>query len=124
MLMATVDSLTAPAAAVRDPPVAQAAATQPQAQPDAPAVVADPLAAMTKPPSPEMLKQAVASANDALRTMTQAVEFEYDDDAHVTIIKLIDTADQKVLRQVPSVEMLQIAKALERMQSTLVHEQA
>ena len=122
--MATVDSLTAPASPVHDVPVVEAAPARPRTDAATFPVVTDPVTAVSEAPSPEMLKQAVASANDALRTMTQAVQFEYDEDAHVTIIKLVDTTDQKVLRQFPSVEMLQIAKALERMQSTLMHEQA
>ncbi|HZP86383.1 MAG TPA: flagellar protein FlaG [Burkholderiales bacterium] len=113
MVIGSIDGL-APAP-VRDTVVAPAGAAQ-----TAPSSVAAPAA----PPAPEAVKKAVTDANDALRSLSQAVEFEYDADANVTVIRLVDTSDKKVLRQVPSPEMLEIARALERMQTMLVRGKA
>ena len=75
-------------------------------------------------PSADALKDAVAKANDALRAMSQAVEFEYDPESEATVVRVVDTNDRQVLRQVPAPEMLEIARALARMQSMLIHAKA
>ena len=68
--------------------------------------------------------QAIAQANEVLRSLSQAIEFQYDRAARVTVIRLVDKNDGQVLRQIPSQEMLEISQALERMQSALVHGEA
>ncbi|MDQ6620897.1 MAG: flagellar protein FlaG [Pseudomonadota bacterium] len=75
-------------------------------------------------PPPESVHHAVTQANEALRSLSQAVEFEYDTTSRTTVIRLIDMQDQKVLRQIPTPEMLEIARALERMQTMLVRGRA
>ena len=113
MLIGSIDGL-APA------PARESVAAAPAA-PQAPASsVAAPTAALAA----QAVKKAVSDANEALRSFSQAVEFEYDSDADVTVIRLVDTQDNKVLRQIPSPEMLDIARALERMQTMLVRGKA
>lgn len=113
MLVGMLDSLPPSPTPVREGivvpalPGAAAAAQAPAAPPATPAVHA-----------------AVAAANAVLRTISNAVEFEYDPDVNVTVIRLVDTSDHQVLRQIPSREMLEIARALERMQVTLAHGKA
>jgi flagellar protein FlaG len=80
--------------------------------------------AQAKAISQEVVSSAVAHANAALRALSQAVEFEYDPDVNVTVVRLVDTQDHQVLRQVPSPEMLEIARALDRMQVTLLRNKA
>ncbi len=74
--------------------------------------------------SADHVRAAVASANRAIQTFTQALEFEVDPDTDKIVIRIIDTQDRSVLRQVPSQEMLAIARALERMQTLLVRGEA
>ena len=100
------------AAAVEDaPPVTGAAAT-----PSAAAPVAEPARAE--------VEQAVERANRQIASVAPSLEFEIDPDTRAVVIRLVDRHDQSVLRQVPSPEMLAIAKALERMQSMLVRVRA
>jgi flagellar protein FlaG len=75
-------------------------------------------------PTADEVEQAVASANRNIQAFTQALEFEVDHDTETVVVRLIDTADGSVLRQVPSEEMLAIARALSRMQSQLLHGEA
>ncbi len=112
MLVGTLDSLPPSPAPVREGVVVSAtsAATVP-AQP-------------ASPPTAEAVRAAVAGANAVLRDVSNAVEFEYDPDVDVTVIRLVDTRNHQVLRQVPSPEMLEIARALERMQVMLVRSKA
>lgn len=52
------------------------------------------------------------------------LEFSVDDETGRTVVKLIDRETDEVLRQFPSEEMLQIARALDKLQGLLVHQQA
>jgi flagellar protein FlaG len=115
MLIGSIDGLPPAPAPARDGVVVPATGSRASTQ------VA---AAPAMPPAPEAVKQAVVQANEALRSISQAVEFEYDPDANVTVIRLVDMQDQKVLRQIPTPEMLEIARALERMQTMLVRGRA
>lgn len=74
--------------------------------------------------APHDVHEVVGRANTALQQMTQAVEFEVDKSTQSTVVRLVDTQDHQVLRQIPSEEMLEIAHALERMQAALVREKA
>ncbi len=76
------------------------------------------------PPTPQEVSAAVSQANEALHTLSQAVEFSYDPQSQVTVIRVVDTEDHQVLRQVPSREMLEIAQALEHMQTMLIRSKA
>src|SRR5690606_2772847 len=86
-------------------PASPVAATQPVASPEQP------------PPEPThaQLTQAVANANRQMSAVAPSLEFEIDPDTQNMVIRLVDRQDQRVLRQVPSPEMLAIARALDRM---------
>jgi|SRR5688572_8663685 len=85
-----------------------------------------PAAAVSAPPVPtrEQLEQAVAQANRQMNAIAPSLQFEIDPETRTVVIRLVDREDQRVLRQVPSVEMLAIARALERMQALLVRTRA
>lgn len=75
-------------------------------------------------PTRAQLEQAVAQANRQMTAVAPSLQFEIDPDTQVVVIRLVDRQDQRVLRQVPSAEMLAIARALERMQALLVRARA
>jgi flagellar protein FlaG len=89
-----------------------AAAAQPQA--------AVPVVA----PTQQQLHEAVSQANTSLQKVASSLQFEIDPDTKQTIIRLVDTSDHKVLRQVPSPEVLAIAKAIDKMQGLLIKQVA
>ena len=76
------------------------------------------------PPSRAEVQAAVDNANASLSTMDHALEFTIDPDTRAVVVRLIDRQDNRVLRQVPSPEMLAIAKALDRMQGMLLQSRA
>ena len=115
MLIGSIDVVPA-SAAVRDGVAAPAGGGS-----HASAKVAS---APSSQPSAEAVRQAIAQANEALRSMSQSVEFEYDSDANVMVVRLVDTQDNTVLRQIPSREMLEIARALDQMYAKLLRSQA
>lgn len=75
-------------------------------------------------PSAAEIAQAVRNINRAMQEQSQDLEFTIDDDSHRTVVKIIDQKTKEVLRQMPSVEALQIAKALDQMKGLLIHQQA
>jgi flagellar protein FlaG len=75
-------------------------------------------------PTRAEVEVAVQHANASLAAMDHALEFTIDPDTKSVIVRLIDRQDNSVLRQVPSPEMLAIAKALGRMQGLLLQSTA
>jgi flagellar protein FlaG len=51
---------------------------------------------------------------------SQGIEFAIDDDSKRVVVKVIDRETREVLRQMPSQEALEIAKALDRTQGMLI----
>ena len=76
------------------------------------------------PPSREAVAEAVDKANAALSSVNRSIEFTIDPDTRAVIVRVIDKQDNRVLRQVPSAEMLEIAKALDRLQGVLLRSEA
>ena len=72
----------------------------------------------------EQLKEAVKATNDFVSLVNNAVEFSLDDDTGITVVKVIDKNTKEVVRQIPSEEMLAIAKALDTVQGLLVRQKA
>ena len=72
----------------------------------------------------EQLKEAVKATNDFVSLVNNAVEFSMDDDTKTTVVKVIDKNTKEVIRQIPSEEMLAIAKALDTVQGLLVRQKA
>jgi len=77
----------------------------------------------TQPP-PAEIKAAVTKANRAMAALSASLSFEVDAQTKTTVVKVIDTSDNSVLRQIPSQEMLEIARALDRLQGMLLRDKA
>jgi flagellar protein FlaG len=75
-------------------------------------------------PTPEQVDAAITAANRAMKSIDASVQFEVDPETKMTVIKVVDTASNTVLRQVPAQEMLDIARALDRMQGLLLSRKA
>jgi len=68
-----------------------------------------------------VLGSAVARANRAMAALSASVQFVVDPKTGTTVVRIIDTASNEVLRQVPAQEMLEIAQAIDRVQGLLLH---
>ena len=99
-------------------------AVEANAQPAAAAAGSPSTAAPAAEPARAEVEQAVQNANRHIASVAPSLEFEIDPETSAVVIRLVDRHDQSVLRQVPSPEMLAIARALERMQSMLVRVRA
>ncbi|MBK7590163.1 MAG: flagellar protein FlaG [Betaproteobacteria bacterium] len=75
-------------------------------------------------PPAEEVHAAVTQANRTMAALSASLMFEVDAETQTTVVKVVDTSDNRVLRQIPSQEMLDIAQALDRLQGMLVRDQA
>ncbi|GBG12999.1 flagellar protein FlaG [Novimethylophilus kurashikiensis] len=73
--------------------------------------------------SKEQTKNAIDAINKTMASMSRSLEFAVDDDVHMTIVKVVDTQTHDVIRQIPSEEVVAIAKALDKIQGLLIKQQ-
>ena len=75
-------------------------------------------------PSAEQLSQAVKNINSALQARSQDLEFSVDADSARLVVTVTDKDTKEVIRQMPSKEAMEIAKALDHLQSLLIRQTA
>lgn len=105
-------------------------------QPDASAITRTPVQSSTgseqvpvqqagqTPPKPEQLKEAVKTMNDFVGGINSSLQFSVDDKSGQTIVKVMDVDTKEVIKQIPSEEMLSIAKAVDKLKGLLVQQKA
>jgi flagellar protein FlaG len=52
------------------------------------------------------------------------VRFSVDEDTGRTVVKVVDTQTDKVLRQIPTVEALKLWRSIEQMQGVMLRDKA
>ena len=75
-------------------------------------------------PAPDEVEKALKTLNEFTATTAQDVRFSMDEESGKTIIKVVDTATQQVLRQFPSADALSIVRSIDKMQGLLIREKA
>lgn len=103
--------------------------TRLEAQPATPgrgvdAVAPKDAANATAAPAPEELEQALSSINDVLKDRAPGLEFSFDKDDARLVVKVVDKETNEVIRQMPSREALEIAKALDKLQGLMARQSA
>lgn len=108
---------------MRDPaPVT--ASPRPVAAANAPAPAADLEAKPSGGPGIEELAQALTSINRTLQERAPGLEFSVDSDSDRAVVKVVDKDTNEVIRQMPSREAIDIAKALDKLQSLMTRQTA
>lgn len=74
----------------------------------------------SRQPSEEEMNSALQKINDAVQLVSQKLEFSIDKDTDVFVVKVIDKETKEVIRQMPSEELLNVAKALDTLQGLLI----
>lgn len=64
--------------------------------------------------------EVVQKANNAMASNQSNLQFLIDNENGKPIVQIVDRETQEILKQIPSVEMLKIAKAIEKMQGVLM----
>lgn len=85
---------------------------------------AEPPAAAQTPANAEELSKLVKTVNDFVKPFNSSLEFNIDQDSGQTIVKIMDTSTKEVIKQIPSEEMLALAKALDQLKGLLVTQKA
>lgn len=67
---------------------------------------------------------AVDKLNDFASKNASDLNFSKDQETGKTIVKVVDTATDTVIRQIPSEEAVAIAKSIDRMQGLLINHKA
>ena len=78
----------------------------------------------TQPVDSKQLEAAVKQVQDFTHTLANELKFKIDEDSGRTVVKIVDSSTDEVIRQIPSEEMLVIAKALDKIQGLLIKQKA
>lgn len=84
----------------------------------------NPVFAPAQPVTQTAVAAAVQSANAYVQSVSSSLQFSLDQDSGRTVVKMVDTKTDEVLRQFPSEEMLAISKSIDRMQGLLINREA
>jgi flagellar protein FlaG len=88
----------------------------------APVVVPEPV---LQQPSQEQVQKAVESMKQMVETAApNSLAFSIDDSTGKTIVRISDAQTGEMIRQIPSEELLAIARSLDRMQGMLLRQEA
>lgn len=72
----------------------------------------------------EQVRQAMEDVRNAIAPVAQDLLFSIDEDTGKTIVKVVDASTDEVIRQIPSEEIISIAKALDKLQGLLLEQKA
>lgn len=82
-----------------------------------PVPAAPPVPQKTVEPQLEQVQQAIDRVKESIKpTLANSLDFQIDQSTGKTIVKIMDTTTNTLVRQIPSEEMLIIAKALTDLQ--------
>ena len=72
----------------------------------------------------DQLNAAVKATQEFVGSINSSLEFSVDDDTGTSVVKIVDKDTKELIRQIPSAEMLSIAKALDTIKGILFHQKA
>jgi flagellar protein FlaG len=72
----------------------------------------------------DVLAGAVKKLNEYVAPALQTIEFSLDHESKRMIVKVVDTATQKVLRQIPNEEVVAMSKTLDKLQGLVIRQTA
>ncbi len=71
-------------------------------------------AASLPQPSPQQMQIVVGAINQAMQQANQSMEISVDFNTKIPVVKLTDTATGELIRQMPSKEILAIARSIDQ----------
>lgn len=74
--------------------------------------------------SPEQVEDAVRQIEQFTQTVAQNLKFSIDEETGKTVVKIMDSQTNEVIRQIPSEEAINIARTLGRIEGMLFNERA
>jgi flagellar protein FlaG len=74
--------------------------------------------------SSEELMQAVEEMNEYFQNVQRNIHFSVDDDTGTTVVKVIESDTEEVIRQIPSEEILALSKYIEESAGRIIRAEA
>jgi len=74
--------------------------------------------------APAQIERAVKEVNAALESRSIGLHFEVDKDTDKVVVKVVDRENGEVIRQIPSEEVLRVAKVMGKAPGLLVSQSA
>lgn len=75
-------------------------------------------------PSMGQVQDAVKNINATFKALSRNLEFTVDAETDRTLVKVVDLETKEVIRQIPSPEVVEIAKAIDQLQGLLIRQKA
>ncbi|MFZ6846387.1 flagellar protein FlaG [Undibacterium sp. RuTC16W] len=72
----------------------------------------------------EKVTKAVNDINKTIQSLSQDLEFSVEEHSNRVVVKVVDQQTKEVLRQIPSEEVLEISRSLDKLQGLLIKQQA
>jgi flagellar protein FlaG len=72
----------------------------------------------------EALQSALDKVEKFVSIAASDIEFSIDEESGATVVKIIDRESKEVIRQIPSEEMLELSRALDRLQGLFIKNKA
>jgi flagellar protein FlaG len=120
--MQPVTSTTANAAALA---AAASQTVRPPQTAERPAEPAKPAAKTAETGAADIdVTQAAQRVEKFVQTLSSDLQFSVDEASGSNVVRVVDRSTQEVIRQIPSEEMLAIARALDRIQGLLIRQKA
>lgn len=96
-----------------------------QAASSRPVATQDPGAnAQANSPSLDQITKALDEVRAVVQPVAQSLQFSLDQDSGRTVIKVVDTDTNDVIRQIPSEEVLAMSRAIDKLRGMLVKQTA
>lgn len=77
-----------------------------------------------KAQDPTAVRAAVAAINRAAKTLTNTVQLVMDERSDQPLVRVMDSETGQLIRQIPSEEVLELRRALDRISGLLIHRTA
>lgn len=75
-------------------------------------------------PDRKTLTEAVEKIERFVQSATSDVSFSVDEESGIRVVKVVDKESKEVIRQMPSKEVLELAKALDKLQGLMIKQTA
>ena len=126
MTIQSISSQSVPATVIQATGSTPGASTTPGVSSAAAPVAAseDVPAAKSESVDAKELTDAVAQVQGFTQSLAKELTFSIDKDSGRTVVNVIDSSTNEVIRQIPSKEMLGIASALDKIQGLLIKQKA
>jgi len=93
-------------------------------KPDSNAAPVAAFAQVDRTPGRSELGNVIADLNKVAQANAQGVRFSVDEESGRTVVKVVDTQTDTVLRQIPSMEALKLWRSIEQMQGVMLRDTA